>query len=109
VIVDAQLYTTGRRFDEFALIDLYGLDSNQISLLTGAHSYSNIINTLNAGAVWRKKGPAKIPAAVAIAFQAFTAELRADPNQKLADSTTALYRAYCAFWLANGGFAEEPR
>jgi chromosome segregation ATPase len=34
VIVDAQLYTTGRRFDEFALIDLYGLDSNQISLLS---------------------------------------------------------------------------
>ena len=34
VIVDAQLYTTGRRFNEFALIDLYGLDSNQISLLS---------------------------------------------------------------------------
>ena len=34
VIVDAQLYTTGRRFNEFALINLYGLDSNQISLLS---------------------------------------------------------------------------
>jgi hypothetical protein len=34
VIVDAQLYTTGRRFDEFALIDLYGLDSSQILLLS---------------------------------------------------------------------------
>ena len=73
------------------------------------YSYSSIINTLNAGAVWRKKGPAKIPVAVAVAFLAFTAELRADPNQKLTDSTTALHRAYCAFWLANGGFAGEAR
>ena len=28
---------------------------------------------------------------------------RADPNQKLTDYTTALHRAYCAFWAAEGG------
>jgi len=33
-ITDAKLYTTGQRFDEDALIDLYGLTANQISFLS---------------------------------------------------------------------------
>lgn len=99
VVVDVQLYTTGRRFDEFALADLYGLDSIQISLLTGVHGYSSIINTLNAGATWRNKGPASIPTDVAVAFQAFAAGIRANPSQGLTDDT--INRAYCAFWVAH--------
>ena len=60
------------------------------------------MSTLNTGAAWMAKGLDNIPADVAAAFKAFTTALIANPDadQSLTDGTTALSRAYLAFWAA---------
>ncbi|OCK89838.1 uncharacterized protein K441DRAFT_680863 [Cenococcum geophilum 1.58] len=97
---DARLYADGKRNDRHALISLYGLTPNQLSSLPRDHPS---MSTLNTGASWMKKGLDNIPADVAAAFQAFTTALRAnlDADQSLTDGTTALSRAYLAFWAAH--------
>ena len=69
------------------------------------------MGTLNAGAAWMKKGLDNVPADVAAAFQEFTRALRAnsDADQSLTDGTTALSRAYFAFWAAHNGAPRHIR
>ena len=76
-----------------------------------ACDHPNIFSTLNTGATWRVKGPDNIPQDVVAAFQVFTTELiaifnqsSADEgliNQSVTDGTTALSKAYFAFWAAH--------
>lgn len=91
-VTDAMLYTTNQRDDEDVLISLYGLTADQISFLFHARDYSSI-TTLNAGATWRAKGATNIPADVTAAYT--------NRNRNLSDGTTALSRAYSAFWTAH--------
>lgn len=97
---DARLYADGKRNDLHALTSLYGLSPDQLSSLPRDHPS---MSTLNTGAAWMAKGLDNVPVDVDDAFQAFTTALRAnsDADQSLIDGTTALSRAYLAFWAAH--------